>query len=84
MEFLGRRVNDLLAESRAVLAEYLHASPDDLVYFPNPTTAVNMVARSLIVRHASVTRHGNGPRLFEGDEVLTTDHEYGALDRTWD
>ncbi len=78
VEFLGRRVNGLLAESRTALADYLHAAADDLVYFPNPTTAVNMVARSLIVRH------GSGPRLVEGDEVLTTDHEYGALDRTWD
>lgn len=78
VEFLGRNVNALLAESRAALAAYLRVDADDLVYFPNPTTAVNMVARSLIVRH------GSGPRLNEGDEVLTTDHEYGALDRTWD
>lgn len=78
VEFLGRRVNDLLAESRAALAEYLHAAADDLVYFPNPTTAVNMVARSLVVRH------GDGPRLASGDEILTTDHEYGALDRSWE
>jgi isopenicillin-N epimerase len=69
VEFLGRRANDLLAEARAALAAYLGAPPDDLVYFPNPTTAVNMVARSLA--------------LGAGDEILTTDHEYGAMDRTW-
>jgi isopenicillin-N epimerase len=39
------------------------------VYFPNPTQAINMVARSLRLEH--------------GDEVLSTDHEYGAMDRTW-
>jgi isopenicillin-N epimerase len=69
VEFLGRRANALLAESRAALGAYLGAAADDLVYFPNPTTAVNMVARSLAL----------GP----GDEILTTDHEYGAMDRTW-
>jgi isopenicillin-N epimerase len=36
---------------------------------PNPTTAINMVARSL--------------KLCPNDEILTTDHEYGAMDRTW-
>lgn len=42
---------------------------DEVVYFPNPTTAINMVAHSLSL----------GP----GDEVLASDHEYGAMDRTW-
>jgi isopenicillin-N epimerase len=80
VEFLGRRVNGLLAESRAALAAYLNVAADDLVYFPNPTTAVNMVARALIRRHSGAT----GWRLEPGDQILTTDHEYGALDRTWD
>lgn len=69
VEFLGRRAAGLMAEARATLATYVGADADDLVYFPNPTTAVNMVARSL--------------NLKPGDEVLTTDHEYGAMDRTW-
>ena len=76
MAFLGREVTGLLAESRTVLAGFLHVEADDLVYFPNPTTAVNMVARSLISA-------AKAPRISAGDEVLTTDHEYGALDRTW-
>ena len=74
--FLGRRVTDLLAESRAALAAYLGVAADDLVYFPNPTTALNMVARNL-------ARPDCPARLRAGDEILTTDHEYGALDRTW-
>ncbi len=69
IEFLGRRAISLLAESREALAKYLHCATDDLVYFPNPTTAINMVVRNL--------------NLQTGDEVLTTDHEYGAMDRTW-
>lgn len=70
VEFLGRRANGLLAEARASLADYLGAASDEVVYFPNVTTALNVVARSL--------------PLEEGDEVLTADHEYGALVRTWD
>lgn len=69
VEFLGRRASTLMAEARARLAAYLHCEADEVVYFPNPTTAINMVARSL----------GIGP----GDEVLASDHEYGAMDRTW-
>lgn len=69
VEFLGRRITALLAEARAKLAEYVGAAADEVVHFPNPTTAINMVARSLNLR--------------PGDEVLTTDHEYGAMDRTW-
>jgi isopenicillin-N epimerase len=69
VEFLGRRIQELLAEARARLGEFLGAAADDLVYFTNPTSAINMVARNL--------------RLQPGDEILTSDHEYGAMDRTW-
>ena len=69
VDFLDRRAPGLMAEARAALAEYVGCGPDDLVYFPNPTTAINMIARSL--------------KLGAGDEILTTDHEYGAVDRTW-
>ena len=69
VEFLARRINGLMAQARAELAAYVGAQADDLVYFPNPTTAINMVVRGLPL----------GP----GDEVLASDHEYGAMDRTW-
>lgn len=69
VEFFARRAKNLMRWARAALGEYLGAGPDDLVYVPNATTGLNIVARSL--------------RLNPGDEVLTTDHEYGALDRTW-
>ena len=69
VEFLGRRATELLAGSRTVLADYLGTQHDDLVYVINATVGVNIVAHSL--------------RLGPGDEVLTTDHEYGACDRTW-
>jgi isopenicillin-N epimerase len=69
VEFLGRRSAKLLAHSRAVLAQYIGAKPEHLVYVPNATSGVNTVARSL--------------PLLAGDEILSTNHEYGACDNTW-
>lgn len=69
VDFLGRRVADLLAEARGALGAYVGADSANLVFVPNATTAVNTVARSL--------------ELAPGDEILTTDHEYGAMDFTW-
>lgn len=69
VEFLDRRFAERMAVSRAVLADYLSTQRDNLVYVTNATVGVNIVARSLAL----------GP----GDEVLTTDHEYGACDRAW-
>jgi isopenicillin-N epimerase len=69
VEFLGRRFTELMQTARESLAVYLHTEPENIVYTPNVTVSVNIVARSLDLR--------------PGDEVLTTDHEYGACDRTW-
>lgn len=69
VEFLGRRSGALLREAREVLGRWIGASADDLVFVPNSTTAVNVVARSLDLQ--------------PGDEVLATDLEYGACDATW-
>jgi isopenicillin-N epimerase len=59
----------LLKESRIALANFLNCGADDLVYVPNPSYAVNAIARNI----------GLNP----GDEVLSTNLEYGACDRTW-
>lgn len=59
-----------LAQSREALSNYLHCDKDDLVYVTNPSYAVNAVAKSF--------------NLKAGDEILTTDLEYGACDKTWD
>ena len=69
VEFLGRRYNGLMQTARAALASYVGTSENNVVYVTNVTVGLNIVARSL--------------ELEPGDEVLTTDHEYGALDRTW-
>jgi isopenicillin-N epimerase len=69
VEFLSRRFENLMYKARSALGHFLGADADDLVFIPNATTGLNIVARSL--------------GLSAGDEVLTTDHEYGALDLTW-
>ena len=69
VQFFGTRGGPLMAASRAALGELLGVSGDEVVYFANPTTAANMVARSL--------------KLGPGDEVLSTDHAYGAMERTF-
>ncbi len=71
VEFLGRRSGTLLAHARLQLGAYLGARAEDLAFAANATTAVNTVAQSLAAL------------LAPGDEVLGTDHEYGACDATW-
>lgn len=69
VEFLGRKINSLLAQARTAAGQYLNTDRDNLVFVPNTTHGINIVARCL--------------HLSPGDEILTTDHEYGAMDRTW-
>jgi isopenicillin-N epimerase len=70
VEFLGRRHDELLKKARESLGAYLNVGADELIFVPNATTGINTVVRSL--------------RLRPGDEILTTDQEYGAMDRTWE
>jgi isopenicillin-N epimerase len=58
-----------LKRSREALSSYIHCDPDDLVLVTNPSYGVNIVAKSF--------------PLTPGDEILGTDLEYGACDRTW-
>jgi len=64
LDVLRRELAGRLAEARAALGAFVGASPDGLVFVPNATYAVNAALRSWDL----------GP----GDEVLTTDHAYGA------
>jgi len=68
--FIGRRQEGLLDAARARLATFLHANPEDVTFVVNATSGLNVIARSI--------------RLEPGDEVLTTNLEYGALDMTWE
>lgn len=58
-----------LEQSREALGQFINCHKNDVVYVTNPSYAVNAVAKSF--------------KLQEGDEVLTTDLEYGACDKTW-
>ncbi len=68
--YFSRRSAALLADARAQLGAFVGASGSDLVFLPNATTGVSTVLHSLA---ASLP-------LRPGDEVVTTDHEYGACD----
>ncbi len=68
--FLGREISTLDREARQHLGVYLHTDADNLVFITNATQGVNIIAHSLA--------------LDPGDEILTTDHEYGACDNTWE
>ncbi|MDH3942743.1 MAG: aminotransferase class V-fold PLP-dependent enzyme [Anaerolineae bacterium] len=68
VEFLYRREPELMASARRTLADFVNCHPDHIVYYPNATTALNAVIRSL--------------PLSPGDQILTIDHEYGAMQYT--
>jgi isopenicillin-N epimerase len=68
-QFINVNGPQYLKNSRTALASYIHCDADDLVYVVNPSYVVNIVAKSLALQ--------------PGDEVLSTDLEYGACDRTW-
>ena len=70
VQFLDKDSQGLMLNSRNSLAEFINCDPESLVFFQNPTTAMNEVVRSL--------------KLNKDDEILSTDHEYGAIDKTWD
>jgi hypothetical protein len=69
VEFLARRLDGLIEEAKARLAAKIGTRSDDLAFVTNATSGMNVVARSLPL----------GP----GDEVLVSNHEYGAVDLLW-
>ena len=62
-------VYNYLEKSRDSLSKYVNCNQDDIIFTPNPSTALNTVIKSLDLK--------------EDDEILTTNHEYGALVKTW-
>lgn len=67
--FIQKKLPVYLKQAKATLAEFIGCNPKDFFFVPNPTVAINTVMRSL--------------QLQPGDEILATNHEYGAMDRTW-
>lgn len=70
VRFIAVNGVEYMKQSRQALAEYIHCNADDIVFTPNPTFAINIVAKNL--------------KLNPNDEILSTDLEYGAMDRTWE
>ncbi|MEO7960851.1 MAG: aminotransferase class V-fold PLP-dependent enzyme [Ginsengibacter sp.] len=69
VQFMTVNGPSYLKASREALAQYIHCNADDVVYVTNPSYGINIIAKSL--------------QLNAGDEILSTNLEYGALDRTW-
>jgi isopenicillin-N epimerase len=64
-----RGLSGRMRDARVAMAGQLSAAPDDIVGLTNATEALNIVAQSLDLQ--------------PGDQILTTDHEYAAIDKTW-
>ncbi len=67
--FSTETIYDLFRKSRIALGEFVGCHEDDIVLFQNPTVAVSNVMYSL--------------KLQPHDQVLMSNHEYGALVRAW-
>ncbi len=70
VQFITVKTTAYLKASRVALGEFIQCDPDDIVMVTNPSYAVNTIAKSL--------------KLKPGDEILTTNLEYGACNRAWD
>jgi isopenicillin-N epimerase len=68
-QFIAQRLPELLEQARGALGAFVGANADDLTFVQNAGTGVNMAARALDLQ--------------PGDEVLSTNLEYGACDLTW-
>jgi len=70
MDFFVRKFADALRMTRQRLAQFLGAQTEDLVLVENATQAMNVIANSFPLQ--------------ADDQVLLTDHEYGAVRRIWE
>ena len=71
VQFIAFDGFNYLADSRTALAKFIGCpDKDDLVMVTNPSFAINLIAKNFPLQ--------------EGDEILATDIEYGACDRTWE
>ncbi len=68
MDFFVRTLEQQLLGVRTKLAKFVGTTAENLILVDNATYAMNIVAESF--------------QLAAGDEVLLTDHEYGAVRRS--
>jgi isopenicillin-N epimerase len=69
VQFIQKKSPGYLKSAKESLSKFIGCSSDDFFFTTNPTTAINTIMHSLDLQ--------------AGDEILTTNHEYGAMDRTW-
>jgi len=69
VQFIVKKLPGYLKNAKQALAPFIGCDASDFFFTPNPTMAINTIMRSLVLN--------------PGDEILTTNHEYGAMDRTW-
>jgi isopenicillin-N epimerase len=70
MDFFVRQYEPAWFDACAQVARFVGAAEENVVFAGNATAAMNHVAKSFA--------------LAPGDEVLLTDHEYGAVRRIWE
>ncbi|MES2748246.1 MAG: aminotransferase class V-fold PLP-dependent enzyme [Bacteroidota bacterium] len=69
VDFIIKKAPQYLKAAKNRLAKFIGCEASDFFFTPNPTFAINTIMRSI--------------NLQPGDEILATNHEYGAMDRTW-
>src|SRR5690606_3611789 len=69
MEFFVRRLEEELDRAAGAVGRLVGCRGDDLIFVPNATHGMNIVAANVPLR--------------ADDEVLLTNHEYGAVRRLW-
>ena len=67
---IGQEFPRRVKETKRKLGEFVGAEADDMALVMNLTVGMNMIARGLDLK--------------EGDEVVMTDQEYGAVNNCWD
>ncbi|MEZ4979809.1 MAG: aminotransferase class V-fold PLP-dependent enzyme [Chitinophagales bacterium] len=69
IQFFTKTGISALKASKEVFAQEFNCSVEDFFFTSNPSTAFNTVVKNLDLK--------------PGDEILSTNLEYGAMDRTW-
>lgn len=70
MDFYVRKLEGLLGNTLSKLGRFLNTPAENLIFVENATTGMNIVADNFSLK--------------AGDEVLSNNHEYGAVHRIWD
>ena len=70
VQYFSSDIYNYLKKSRIDLSNFISCDSNDLIFVPNPTTAINSIIRSLQIEN--------------NYDVLTTNHEYGAMIRAWE